>query len=106
MGAIFAAAHAAMAAHQPLSVQFSRPHITPSPVDRAPPASQQIGVHLHGALFFVTYSTDEDGAWVDLIQCGGKWWEIEQVHRPEWREALNDALTAKLLAMAHDEAQP
>lgn len=98
--------------HQPLpswapppaapSVIYSKP----APVLPAPPASQQIGVTLHGALFFVTYSTDEDGAWVDLIQAGGLWWEIEQIHRQEWIDGLNDALCALLLAEAADEVQP
>jgi hypothetical protein len=78
----------------------------PTPVLPAPPIKDQKCVHLHDALFFITYSSDEDGAWVDLIQLSGQWWECEQVHTRQWIDALNDSLCAKLLAEAADEAQP
>lgn len=79
---------------------------SPSPLSVAPPVKDWYSVTLHGSPIFVTYSTDEDHAWVDLIQCYGVWWEVEQLHRHDWIDALNEALEAKLLAEAASEAQP
>lgn len=107
MGAIFRAERAALAAHQPLppSVQSVRDR-NPTPLTTAPPIKDWYSVTLHGAPIFVTYGTDEDHAWVELIQCYGMWWEVEQLHRHEWIDALNEALESQLLAEAASEAQP
>jgi len=82
--------------------------ISTTPLDRKPPARDQYAVRMHGDAqpIFCTYSSDEDGAWVDLLECWGVWFEAEQIHRPEWIAAFNAALCAQLLSDAADEAQP
>ena len=103
MGAILAAAQAALAAHEPLHIEFGRPDYEPSPVSTAPALCERVLVTLHGSHIMCAFERDDDGApFVTLVQIGSRWWEVEQVHTREWISALNRALAAKLAEEARE----
>lgn len=98
MGALLHSLHA----HEPLPAWAPAPAaqpahtFTPAPI-AAPTIGQQRAVKFMGHLFFVTWDSDEDGAWIERVQVSGAWWDAEEVLSLHMRNALGEALTELLI---------